>query len=390
MFDLHAPLNFATDDPHTALRNTFALFVVILVLHAIINIFSSHLVGVLNQVSAWWHIVGVAVIVVVLFVAPTQHQDFASVFVDRLNLSGFGGDMFWWYVLPLGMLLPMYTIIGYDASAHISEETRNASTAAPKGLWKSIFYSALIGWVLLLALVFAAKDVDAINDGGGTALAVLNSALSADLAKLVVTISVVGQFFCGMACLTSASRMTFAFSRDGAVPGHRLWSKLNAQQTPANAVVAVSVVAAVMTLPALWGNGNGTSVAFLAVTSICVISLYVAYAIPIYLRWRTGDRYETGPWNLGRHYRWLSVVAVAWIAICSVVFCLPFTPAAVPFTSEFTWQAVNYAPLVTGGTILAVWAWWQFSARHTFHGPIRNVHHAPGLVDSAEPDVIRR
>jgi amino acid transporter len=284
------------------------------------------------------------------------------------------------------MLLPMYTIIGYDASAHISEETRNAALAAPKGLWKSIFWSAVIGWVLLLALTFAAKDVNAINDNGGTALAVLTTALTSGLAKLVITISVVGQFFCGMSCLTSASRMTFAFSRDGAVPGHRLWAKLNANRTPANAVMLVAAIAAMITLPALWGNGNGTSVAFLAVTSICVIGLYVAYAIPIYLRWRMGDRYERGPWNLGRNYRWLNVIAVVWIAICTVVFCLPFTPAAVPFTEQFTWAAVNYAPLVTGGTIIAVLAWWLISARHTFRGPIRNIHHAPGHIDAAEPD----
>lgn len=386
MFGVRTPVDFSTDDPHAALQHTFVLFVVILVLHAVINIFSSHLVGVLNQVSAWWHIAGVAVIAVVLIFAPTQHQDVAFVFLHRLNLSGFNDDMFWWYVLPLGMLLPMYTIIGYDASAHISEETRNAALAAPKGLWKSIFWSAVIGWILLLALTFAAKDVDAINDNGGTALAVLTTALTSGLAKLVITISVVGQFFCGMSCLTSASRMTFAFSRDGAVPGHRLWAKLNANRTPANAVMLVAAIAAMITLPALWGNGNGTSVAFLAVTSICVIGLYVAYAIPIYLRWRMGDRYERGPWNLGPNYRWLNVIAVVWIAICTVVFCLPFTPAAVPFTEQFTWAAVNYAPLVTGGTIIAVLAWWLISARHTFRGPIRNIHHAPGRIDAAEPD----
>ena len=373
MFDIRSPLNFATDDPHVALRNTFVLFVVILVLHAVINIFSSHLVGVLNQVSAWWHIAGVGVIVAVLVIAPAQHQDAGFVFLERLNMSGFGDNMYWWYVLPLGTLLPMYTIVGYDASAHISEETRNASMAAPRGVWKSIFYSALIGWILLLALAFAAKDVAAVNDGGGTALAVIASALSSGLAKLVVVISVVGQFFCGMACLTSASRMTYAFSRDGAVPGHRIWSKLNANRTPTNAVILVAVIAAAITLPALWGNGNGTSVAFLAVTSICVIGLYVAYAIPIFLRWRMGAAYQAGPWSLGRNYRWMNLVAVIWIAICAVVFCLPFTPAAVPFSTDFTWAAVNYAPLVTGGTMLAVWLWWRISARHTFHGPRVNV-----------------
>jgi amino acid transporter len=372
-FGLTVPLDFSTSQPQAALDHTFALFVLIILLHALINIFSSHLVELFNRISAWWHIIGVAVIVAILIFAPSHHQTFGFVFLHRLNLSGFGDHMYWYYVLPLGMLLPMYTIVGYDASAHISEETRGAALAAPKGLWRSIFYSAVIGWILLLALTFAAKDVSGINAAGGTALAVLNSALGLALVKVVVLISTVGQFFCGMACLTSASRMTYAFSRDGAVPGHRLWSKLTSRRVPANAVGLVAVLALLITVPALKGNGSGTSVAFLAVTSICVIGLYIAYAIPIWLRWRMGESFTRGPWTLRRHYRWMNPVAVGWVALCTIVFCLPFTPAAVPFTHGFTWAAVNYAPLVTGGAIAAVALWWVVSARHTFHGPVRTV-----------------
>ncbi|MFJ4633869.1 amino acid permease [Streptomyces sp. NPDC088847] len=373
MYGVQVPVDFGTSHAQATLNHTFGLFVVILALHAIINITSSHLVALLNQISAWWHIIGVAVIVFVLVLAPTRHQDFGFVFLHRLNMSGFGDGMYWYYVLPLGMLLPMYTIVGYDASAHISEETHNAATAAPKGVWRSIFYSALIGWILLLALTFAATDLKAVDAGGGTAIAVLSSALSLGLTKFVILISTIGQFFCGMACVTSASRMAFAFSRDGAVPGHRHWSKLNAKSAPTRAVVLVATLAVLITLPALKGNGTGTSVAFLAVTSISVIGMYVAYAIPIFLRWRIGDAYESGPWTLGRKYRWMNPVAFVWVGICAVVFCLPFTPAAVPFRRGFSWESVNYAPLVTGGTLFAVGAWWLISARRTFSGPIRTV-----------------
>ena len=79
--------------------------------------------------------------------------------------------MYWFYVLPLGFLLTQYTITGFDASAHISEETQGASKSAAKGVWQSIFYSALIGWFVLLAITFAATDVGAVNDGGGGSLA---------------------------------------------------------------------------------------------------------------------------------------------------------------------------------------------------------------------------
>ena len=103
---------------------------------------------------------------------PDEHQSFQFVFTERFNNSGFGdgdtgGLTFWFYVLPLGFLLTQYTITGFDACAHVSEETRGASQAAAKGLWRSIFYSAIGGWILLLAFLFAATDVDAINAAGG-------------------------------------------------------------------------------------------------------------------------------------------------------------------------------------------------------------------------------
>ena len=111
-------------------------------MHGLINVFSSPLVALFNRISVWWHVIGVAAIVVLLFAVPDHHQSFAFAFTHRLNNSGFGNGMYWFYVLPVGFLLTMYTFTGYDASAHISEETHDAAMAAPKGLWRSIFYSA--------------------------------------------------------------------------------------------------------------------------------------------------------------------------------------------------------------------------------------------------------
>ncbi len=141
--------------------------------------------------------------------------------------------MYWFYVLPLGFLLTMYTITGYDASAHVSEETHGAAESAPKGVWRSVFYSAVIGWIVLLALTFAVQQrASAISSAGFPALGDHRAALSSAAAKAVIVISTIGQLFCGMACVTSASRMTFAFSRDGAIPGHRLWRRLGPNGTP--------------------------------------------------------------------------------------------------------------------------------------------------------------
>jgi amino acid transporter len=320
----------------------------------------------------------VLVIIVILVAVPSHHQSFSFVFGHRQNLSGFNHSMYWFYVLPLGFLLVMYTITGYDASAHISEETHDAANAAPKGVWRSVFYSAVFGWAVLLALTFAATHVNAINAAGGTSQSVIETALSSAAAKAVLVISTIGQIFCGMACVTSASRMTFAFSRDGAVPGHKLWRKLGKNKTPTWAVVFVAVAAFIITIPAVKGNKAGLPVAFLAVTSISVIGLYIAYTIPIYLRWRMGDKFEPGPWTLGNKYKWVNLIAIVWVALCVIIFCLPFTPAAVPWRDEFDWKYVNYAPITVGGLLLIVGVWWTVRAKHTFTGPVRTVEFDEG------------
>ena len=229
-------INFG--DTKHLLAETFLMFAILLLLHVFINIRGSHLVARLNGVSVFWHVLGVAAIVLVLIFAPSKHASFHDVFTQTQNNSGFGHHMFWWYVLPLGFLLTQYTITGYDASAHISEETHGAAESAPKGVWRSVFYSAIGGYILLLAITFAAAaHPGAVNEGGGTIFAVLENSMSTAWVKFILIVAVVGQMFCGMSCMTSASRMMYAFSRDGAVPGSRLWSRVNERRIPFNAVI---------------------------------------------------------------------------------------------------------------------------------------------------------
>jgi amino acid transporter len=377
-------MNFADE---ASLGDIFVVFVLFLILHAAINIYSSHLVALFNNVSVFVHVIGVAIIIAILVFGPDRHQSVDFVFTETINNSGFGGGMFWWYVLPLGFLLTMYTETGYDASAHVAEETHGAEMAAARGIWQSVFYSAIIGWLVLLAITFAATDVDAVNEGGGTSLSIFENALSATAAEMVILISTVGQFFCGMACLTSCSRTFYAFSRDRAVPGWRIWSRVNQNRVPVAAVVGSAALALIITLPALTSNEAGIPVAFFAVVSIAVIGLYIAYVMPVYLRLRAGDMFTPGAWNLGSKYRWMCTFSVIWVGLCVVIFCLPFTPAAVPWRDEFDWSAVNYAPLMVGGVFLAVGLWWQLSAKNTFTGPVRTIEFDEGagiVID--EPD----
>ena len=387
-----------------ALYQQFFWFAVLMALIVAVNIFSSHLLAVLNNISVWWHVVGAALVVLILIFGPDTHQSASFVFTERFNNSGFGdthGIGFWFYVLPLGFLLTQYTITGYDACAHMSEETHGAAQSAARGIWQAIFYSAVGGWILLLAFLFAATHVDTINSfdpkvnpyGGGSVIAVLATALSPALLKVVIFISMTGQIYCSTSCLTATSRMGYAFSRDGAVPGARMLSAVNDKGVPRNAVLGAAIAAVVLTLPALYRSPTGAPTAFYAVVSIGVIGLYVAFAIPIWQRWRLGDSFRGGPWTLGNKYKWMSLLAVGEIAITSVYFILPFSPQGIPGhqtdgKSDFTWTAVNYTPIVVLGLLLALWIAWHTSAKHWFTGPrttiddpTRTAHLHGGVTD---------
>ena len=144
-------------------------------------------------------------------------------FAQTIDNSGFDGVPFW-LVFGLGLLMAQYTITGYDASAHMSEETRQASRSAALGMVMSVVASVVFGFILLVAVTFAVPDVQGTLDAVANAVVYIwTTSLGNGWAEFLLLIAVVAQFFCGTASVTSASRMMFAFSRDRAVPGSRVW-----------------------------------------------------------------------------------------------------------------------------------------------------------------------
>lgn len=344
------------------------VYACILALHALMNIFSVRLVAFLNDVSVWWHVAGVVIIVGFLIFKPDHHQSFGTVFSKTINNSGFSHGWLW-FVLLLGLLQAQYTYTGYDASAHMSEETRGASRAAARGVVMSIVVSAVFGYILALGVTFAIQDFKTTGGAGTFAVKqVFLDSLGTRTAEVMLFITVMAQLYCGMSSITSASRMMYAFSRDGAVPGHQLWRRLNTQRVPYMAAIAIAILAFLCAFPAYFGT-NG-AVAYAAVTSIATIGLYIAYAIPIYLRLRMGDAWEPGEWTLGRHYRWIGIVACLWVVFIALLFMAPLSPAGVPWNSSFTWLAFNYAPIAVVGTLVLVGGYWMLSAKKWFAGPV--------------------
>ena len=172
-----------------------------------------------------------------LIIVPDHHQSFGYVFTDTINNSGFSGTGFgsivFWYVFGLGLLMSQYTITGFDASAHMAEETNQASRMAAVGMYMSVVVSVVFGWVLLLAVTFAVPDTQGVLDAvGGAVTYIWTTSLGQTWAEILLFIAVVAQMFCLTASVTSASRMMFAFSRDRAVPGHQWWRKVSRTRVP--------------------------------------------------------------------------------------------------------------------------------------------------------------
>jgi amino acid transporter len=367
-------MNFA--DTEHILRETWILFALILVAYTFVNILGDRFITVMNNISVGWHVLGVAVIVALLVIIPDDHQSLSFVFGERINNNGaFGGSTtalgFWVLVLPVGFLLTMYTETGYDASAHTAEETRGAAISAARGVWRSVFYSSLIGWVLLLTFLFAANDVAAVNDAAGFVGAIFTSALDSWAAKVVFIIATIGQLFCGAAGLTSASRTWYAFSRDRAIPGWAVFRRVNEQRVPFNSVIAVSVISAIVAIPALFGKNN-IPFAFYALTGICAVGLYVAYIIPVYLRLRAGDSFKTGPWHLGSRYKLVNTVGIVFVILVVFALDLPYTPAGLPWHADFDASLVNYTPLAIL-IPLVFGVWYLISAKNYYTGPVRTL-----------------
>jgi amino acid transporter len=230
--------------------------------------------------------------------------------VTFTNFSGKAGNGVWpessslARLFALGLILPLYTMTGFDASAHAAEETVGASASVPRGIVRSVLVSGLAGWVMLSSVVMAVPDPPSVAARGDGAFPF---ALASVLPRWLCAVFGVGiaaaMYGCGLGALMSASRMAYAFARDGGLPFSNILRRVGPSRSPASAVWAVAGLT--------WGFTLWTPV-YATITAVCVILLYLSYVAPTALgaiaygrAWR-----RMGPWELGRWYRPLAVVSV--------------------------------------------------------------------------------
>jgi amino acid transporter len=325
-----------------------ALFAAVLVAHGALNTLSVRLVAWLNDASATVHIVGVVALAAMLLARGRAHG-VAYLVEPTAPARGFVQSL----------VLGVWTFTGFDAVAHVSEETHDPGRRAPTGILSAVGVSALAGFALVVALTLAVPDAAAVAGREDAALEVLGGALGPTAGRLAMGLAIVAMWFAGLSSVTSASRMLFAFARDGGLPWAAVLRRVDSRtRTPVFATAACVLAA----LALVAGTAPLSEAVFLAVAALATVALYASYALPIALgvvaraqrRWT-----RRGPWSLGRAGLSVAAAAVAWTLFVFVVCAL----------------ANALAMRLFAGLLVALAALWFGDVRRRFRGPAVDLAH---------------
>ena len=342
---------------------TQTIFLVIITgAQALINHMGIRLTARLTDFSGWL-IFGGSILIAIVCLAAADSWDIGRLLTFK-NYSGEAGGSVWpsvsnGWVFALGLLLPIYTITGYDASAHTSEETLKAAHSVPRAMVMSVIWSALFGYLFLASFVLMIPDMDqAAAQGWNVFFWAFDQQVNGAVKWLVYLVVFVAQLLCGLATVTSASRMIFAFARDGGLPGSTSLAKVSpTYRTP----VAAIWTAAILSVLFVWGSSlvsvAGTS-AYTIVVSCTVIFLFISFTLPItlgLLAWGTPKWDRMGPWDMGRGV--FTLFAVLSIASMILIFVIGIQPPN---------QWALY--ITVGFFILTAIVWFAFEKRR-FQGP---------------------
>ena len=284
----------------------------------------------------------------------TSNYDFTRL-ITFTNYSGIKGGDVWplsnnlGILFALGLLLPAYTITGFDASAHTSEETLAAQTTVPRGIIRSVLISGLAGWLMLAAMILAMPSLDqAASQGPNVFFWLLDSVAPKAVCGLLLSGIILAQYLCGLATVTSASRMTYAFARDGGLPFSKQLKKINSENlTPSASIWTIVALSCLFTF---------YTPVYSTISVVCVIFLYISYVIPAGLGFFAHGRawHNFGPWNLGIWFKPAGVISVLGGLLLILIGVQPPNDKAL---------------VVLGGTAIAMTAIWFGLERKRFIGP---------------------
>lgn len=310
--------------------NDMLVYGFLLLTHGFLNHVGIRAVAKLNNFSAVYHMAGVGLVVFALaFFAPKQPISF--LFTKTFTTIK---DQPYWFAFLGGLLQAQWTYTGFDASAHTIEETKNARVSAPWGIYLSVAISGLFGYVMLAFVTLAIRDLNATAQASNPFIYIFEQALGSAFGRVVLWVVTLAMWFCGLSCVTSTSRMIFAFSRDRGMPFSQIWNQVSRQyRTPAAAVWLAATLAfllpcLILALVAARPHQLDFSKLYPAVTGISTIGLYLSYGIPLFLKMRAVRQglwtsRANGPWSLGNWSVPVTWVALLWIGLITILFVLP-------------------------------------------------------------------
>ncbi|CAM6032994.1 unnamed protein product [Sphagnum compactum] len=363
-----------------------AIYIALCLIWAVLNTFALNVIAVIDMVSIYWQVVGGTVIVILLPLVAKTTQPASYVFTHFELGDATTGIKSGAYAILLSWLVSQYSLYGYDAAAHLTEETKGADINGPIAILSSIGLISVFGWGFILALTFSIQSPTYLYDpsnetmGSFVPAQILYDAFHGryhNATGAIVLLCVIwgSFFFGGLSITTSAARVVYAISRDGGTPFSKVWRKVHPKyKVPANAVWICAAFAILLGFPIL-----KISVVFTAITSICTIGWVGGYAVPIFFRMIIAkEKFHPGPFFLGTASRVVCAVAFLWICYTCVIFLLPTT-----YPIQFS--TFNYAPIVLGIVLGAVMGWWIIDARHWFKGPVREIFGVPSGKETSLP-----
>ncbi len=360
---------FGAFGPHWGLEDTLTnrvLFVAAITgLQALINHYGIGLTAKLTDFSGYL-IFATAIALTIACLAAAPGYDFSRLWTFTNYTGTEGASGVWPNVVSIGMafllglLLPVYTITGYDASAHTSEETVKAATSVPEGMVSSVLWSGLFGWLMLCAFVLMIPNMDdAAKQGWNVFFWGMDAQMNPTVKMILYVAIFIAQLLCGLATVTSASRMLFAFSRDDGIP---FFSKALAKVSPAHRTpVAAIWTAAILAVLFVWFTSAITiagTPAYSIVVSCTVIFLFLSFTVPIALGLIAigGPKWpHMGPWSMGAGtYKLVAVLSIIAMALLFYIGIQPPNDKALEVTLGFM--------------VLALIIWFAIENRR-FQGP---------------------
>ncbi|EPQ30757.1 uncharacterized protein PFL1_01658 [Pseudozyma flocculosa PF-1] len=315
----------------------------------------------LNTLAFYWTFASVLIILVTLLaMAKDGRRDAGFVFGGWENSSGWPDG----WAFFVGLLQAAYTLTGYGTVASLSEEVNHPEEQVPRAIVWSVVAASITGFFYLIPILFVLTPdfSELLATAAGQPIPVLfHLATGSAGGGFALTFLILGVFaFAGIGSLTVALRCTWAFSRDGAIPGSRWWSRVNKQlDLPLNALILSTVVISLLGLIYL-----GSTAAFSAFTGVATICLSISYGIPIAISMFRGRRVLLdAPYSLGRFGYAINGITFAWIVLATILFCMPTT-------KQVTAPTMNYASVVFSFFFVCSAAWWALWGRRFYVGPV--------------------